>query len=234
MTLRNTFALRACLGLPYVALVYVGVIYIHPICLAGLLPPVLLVMETVGKYPTLAVAWALWLGFLSVVAGAMPLWVGIVVLAAATLSVTLLVVVVGRDWGQRRYARMAARGRPMREWEWVYVGRSFARAHDLHRVSPMIWLMALGVSACMAAIWLQFYLAPTPTHPALWLAIAAVYSLTLLALLRLWPVAYPLVFLALAPGFPLTLPFIFYWADGVRPNLIYRHRFERLIPKERL
>ncbi len=232
MTMRNTRMLLACLGLPFLLAGFLGAFHIHPMWLAWLLPPALIVMEAPGKYPSLALAWALWICLTGLIAGALPLWLGILVLASAVLVVTMLVVVVGRDWGQRRYASMAARGKPMREWEWVYVGRSFARAHDLHRLSPMIWLVGLGVSACMTLIWMRLYFAPASPHLLVWVGAIGFYALTLMALLRLWPVAYPMVSFALVPAIPFSLPLMVYWADGVRPNLIYRHRFERLIPKE--
>ncbi|MEP3345510.1 MAG: hypothetical protein ABJN34_11720 [Litoreibacter sp.] len=115
------------------------------------------------------------------------------------------------------------------EWEWVHVGRTWALSHPLARMRGGMLIMLSFISIC-GAFWT--YLALTLGSLEV-LPMVFVSYLTLVALLRKWAAAWVLVWLTLLSTFPVSIPFIIYWADGVRPNLIYRHRFGRLVhPRE--
>lgn len=230
--LRNTYVLRAVMALPALVLALGGMISLSLWWALMILPVLALVFETLGKYPALMLSGGLWIWGFALVFAVLPGWGILPAVFLISLLVVIPVVRIGQDWGNRRYARMAARGRPMIEWEWVYVGRSFAQGHALNRFSPMLMLVAASLVVVLAlswTVWVQMAVVP---RPGLWGALLVLVTVTLIGLWRRWPVAYPLVFLCLAPAFPLSLPLIFYWADGRRPNLIYRHRFERLVPME--
>ncbi|MFK7938940.1 MAG: hypothetical protein AB8B82_06145 [Roseovarius sp.] len=228
--LRNTLTVRFGLALPLLLLSLSGVVLFQPLMVIFALPALAVLYETPGKYPSLLLAAALWLFGAALLGAVLPSWGVCAVVFVAALIVLAPVVRVGQDWGERRCARMARAGRPMLDWEWVYVGRSFAQGHALNRITPALILVGVAVVAVSGLFWWRLIDTAVPPHPSLWVGVAALYLLTLLALLRRWPVAYPLVHLTLVPGLPLTLPVIVYWADGIRPNLIYRHRFERLVP----
>ncbi|SFJ29319.1 hypothetical protein [Jannaschia pohangensis] len=153
----------------------------------------------------------------------LPIWAAGPLFGVVVLLPLWSVIVLGRDMGQARAARLAARGRGIREWQWVYVGRDAARAHPAFALSigPVLTCAAL---LAIIAVW-------TWGGVIFW-PLVAFEALTVLAILCKWPVAYPMTFAALVPAFPVTAPLMMYWADGVRPNLIYRHRFERLVPPE--
>jgi hypothetical protein len=143
------------------------------------------------------------------------------------MAATAAAAWIGVEWG-----RDNARRRPVREWEWVYTGADFARSHPLSQrlggvrvVAAFIVMHWAGLVALDVA---------RGAGPESWAALAlysVLVAVVLLALVRRHPAAWPLVWFPLALGFPLSLPLIVYWADGTRPNLIYRHRFERLVPE---
>jgi hypothetical protein len=153
---------------------------------------------------------------------------GVFLACAAAMALGLLVFHAALPWPVARAERLRAAGRATMEWEWVHVPRAFARRHRLYRLGFGIYAVAVVIMATFAVqVWAGLIHAP-------WFAIpyGVIVALTLLFLIAKGAVAYPLVYLCLIPGLPFTLPAIVYWADGVRPNLIYRHRFERLCREE--
>ena len=125
------------------------------------------------------------------------------------------------------YGGSAARhpGSDTVEWEWVHVGREFARIHPAGRMNVgifavMFYVTLHGVISLYGGIRLG------ETLPFL---MAVVCGAAVLAMWKKSLLAWPLVWTSLVTSFPFSLPAMWYWADGVRPNLIYRHRFERLV-----
>jgi hypothetical protein len=111
------------------------------------------------------------------------------------------------------------------EWEWVHAGREFARSHPAGK-------MNLGVFAVMGYVAIHGAVsvyAGIRVGGALHFLFAINCACAVLAMWKKSLMAWPLVWISLAKSFPFSLPAMWYWADGVRPNLIYRHRFERLV-----
>lgn len=126
-------------------------------------------------------------------------------------------------------------------WEWVQTGPDFALGHPLAQRFGAIWFViafiALHAVALVAsAIW-QILTAGPGWIAILWTILMLILIcndiLALAGLLGRHPIAWPTVWIALILSFPLSLPLVVYWADGTRPNLIYRHRFERLVWPDR-
>ncbi len=191
---------------------------------------------SVGKYPGLCLALISWIGALSF--GAMmaaaviaPWGVCCLVAGAVTALITFVACRIAMPWGYERATRRALRGDPIREWEWVYTGREFALGHPMSRLGVSIYLTAGFVLLQWGLGARAVYLMP---ESALSWTVFAIFTLltplTLVSLFKRSPAAWVLVWIHLICSFPLSLPLVFYWADGVRPNLIYRHRFERLVP----
>lgn len=140
---------------------------------------------------------------------------------------------LGSYWGHARYDTLRAAGRGIREWQWVYVGPEVAQGlmpyarpnWPIHLTSGLI--MAQVVSAVASVVLLDASVWVT----AALLCGAAFGLLTVWALWSRSPAAYPMVMVALVFALPVSIPLVWYWADGRRPNLIYRHRFERLVPE---
>ena len=191
-----------------------------------------------GCYLVLAVTYAGWLGFCIALGNLLIAATGEILVAFATVIIiwwaTFCAVRIGCVWGNDRLRRMQVRGRPMREWEWVYTGRDFAMSHPLSDRLGAVWC----VVAFVVVHWLlQTLLLWTFTvsffSVLLWLISTALAATTVCCLRLRHPAAWVLVWWPLVTGFPLSLPLLFYWVEGVRPNLIYRHRFERLVPPRR-
>lgn len=217
--------------------------------IAALVGALLVLMKRPGKYWALVMHMLIWVVLLAPLAGvtAFQLWEplsgGVVILMA--IAGGALAVRIAAPWGAERYAR-----RGLREWEWVYTGPEFARSHRLYRRGPGVWLSALVLLAAGGAL----LLVPEPG----WYdyLLHGFFLFVLIPLLALHPAAYPLMLISIAllvlapisavvpdvlpypaPGVALVfhfllVPLAFYWADGVGPNLIYRHRFERLVPQQ--
>ena len=134
---------------------------------------------------------------------------------------------IGQAYGGSQARRR--RGKTI-EWEWVHTGRAFARTHPLGTSRGGLWLVLAFVALHgMAAAYAGLHVS------------AVLYVFCLLdavALMLLWRrhlAAWPLTWIVLVQSFPVSLPLMIYWADGTRPNLVYRHRFERLVrPQEPL
>jgi hypothetical protein len=181
------------------------------------------------KYLALFMCWNLALGLLMIIVLPMNIFVQCTLFALGSFGVSAAAVHVGKEWGLARLKRLADAGRPIREWEWVYTGRQFIWQHPGYRISGGIALTGLVLILSVAVWW---FIALQTGHPSSWpWALTALNAFTLLAMVMRWPFAYPLVFICLLPLFPLSAPIMVYWADGTRPNLIYRHRFERLRPE---
>ena len=155
----------------------------------------------------------------------MPIYLSLPLFQVAMIGVVFLAICTARPWVGARMARLSARGRATREWVFVYTGRAFARQHAKFALSRGIWLTTLVVALIPFAWW--HVAGDRPVSHLVWGG--WFYWLMILALLMRWPFAYPLRFMCLATGLPFTAPLMVYWADGERPNLIYRHRYERLI-----
>ena len=156
----------------------------------------------------------------------MPILAGVLSALAAVATARIALV-----WGEARSARYAAEGRPIREWEWIYTGPAFAQTHPLSKSLGAIWLVVVWIAACWAFALLRIL--DLPTSWIFWGIFAAQTVLVLLAFLtivRRHPAAWVLVLVILVMSFPLSVPLLVYWVDGKRPNLIYRHRFERRVP----
>lgn len=189
----------------------------------------------VGKYPALMLVFAGWLVVITmlamVVSYLVPEWLAVLGFGIAVFWVVYAVVRIATPWGYDRAARLAAAGRPVREWEWVQTGPEFARSHKMGQFGGALYLVA-GFVVFQWAVWVW----QVTRHADLWQVWLGFAALTLLSVLTLYALvarrrgARGLVWVHLALGFPLSLPLVVYWADGVRPNLAYAHRFERLVP----
>lgn len=181
----------------------------------------------VGKYFVLTLAllgWVMGLGYVLIALGG---WVGFAIAAGAALGFTVLAFHAAVPWAADRSRILLARGRGTIEAEWISVPRDFVQTHPGYRLSFGIYFTALAVIAgAVFPVWL------VPLgNVVFWPAVIYV-AVTLVFMALKGAVASPLVYIGLLPGLPFTLPFMFYWADGVRPNLIYRHRFGRLCTEE--
>ncbi|MBA4491374.1 hypothetical protein [Paracoccus sp. S1E-3] len=125
------------------------------------------------------------------------------------------------------------------EAEWVYTGPDFARAHPLARRLGAVWLIVLWVGlqlvvACFSLVDLVGRLigafSVIYVFAAIFLLLLILNDLlALFGLVTRNTVAWYPVWVSLICGALFTIPLMFYWADGLRPNLIYRHRFGRLV-----
>ena len=184
-----------------------------------------------GRYVGLVLCCLFWIYLLWLPIAALPVYVAFPVMQIAIIAVLAVAVSLALPWGEARAERLAERGRAIREWEWVYTGRQFVWRHPDHRLSGGVFCIMVAVALTPVGIW-WIYLSGPGGWPAFSiLYLGWFYWLTLLALVMRWPFAYPLTFLCLLAGLPFTIPLIVYWADGVRPNFVYRHRFERLVPE---
>ena len=125
------------------------------------------------------------------------------------------------------------------ESEWVYTGAGFALGHPVAQHLGAIWFIVVWSALQMGAALLVAYelfafgsgfFSLLGGVLLMGLAINNVFAIPMLIGRHPW--ADIPVWISLILGFPLTLPLVMYWADGARPNLIYRHRFGRLaMPK---
>ncbi len=190
-----------------------------------------------GKYPSLFIVLMMWLAFVVLLADLLAawtaMWVGGGVAVILAFAVVAMAMRIGAPWGYARAARLAAGGTPIREWAWVRTGAEFAVNHPMARLRGGL-LLIVGY---VIAQW-GFVLVNAILSEGYWLtwAVFGVFSIlsvtTIYALGAFRPGARQLVWLHLFLGFPISLPLMVYWADGVRPNLIYARRFERLVPLE--
>ncbi|MFD1880937.1 hypothetical protein [Paracoccus pacificus] len=125
------------------------------------------------------------------------------------------------------------------EEEWVDTGPEFALSHPLSQSLGGIWwiiawcVLTVLASAYFLAIivldillfgnlnWLSLLLLPLNLLTLI-VGLAAIPCLFLRN-----PMASALVWIVLV--LTLMVPLMFYWNSGTRPNLIYRHRFSRLM-----
>ena len=125
------------------------------------------------------------------------------------------------------------------ESEWVYTGAGFALSHPVAQHLGAIWFIvvwsALQMGAALLVAYEVFAFGSgffSFLGGVLLMGLAISNVLAILTLIGHHPWADIPVWISLILGFPLTLPLVMYWADGARPNLIYRHRFGRLaMPK---
>ena len=191
-----------------------------------------------------ALVWLFLLAELVSLAGAVNLGLGF---AVALLGLVLggILVRIGAPWGWDRYRRMAERGRPMLEWEWVYTGARFAQSHPLYeRLGPVLLVIGavMAISAIRLSGFWQLWVGlmhmwgegwPSLVLMAIFTALLILFTslaiLTVLLLFARHPLAWYFTWFPLVLGLPWSVPIIWYWAAGRRPNLVYRHRFERLV-----
>lgn len=137
-------------------------------------------------------------------------------LAVAALLALLLPILAVR-WALRWPPRLT----PPIESLHVYTGPAFARGHRFGKLSWREAGVALWIAVSAVAVGVSW--------PAFGIGAATFMGLTVGMMMTKGAIASPMVYLSLLASFPLSIPLLFYWADGVRPNLIYRHRFERLM-----
>lgn len=153
----------------------------------------------------------------------LPLWAAGLLLTGLTATVYALALRLH----QRIRSNLPSR-RTIVEWEWVFTGQTFATNHPLSKDLGGIWWV-LGFLVFIAGVTIWSLWIGVPGLRVLQYFALAVVFLAIPTLLFRHPSAYPLTWVLLILTFPISLPFIVYWADGVRPNLIYRYRFERLV-----
>lgn len=128
--------------------------------------------------------------------------------------------------------------------KWVYTGAAFALNHPLSQRLGAVWFVVAWL-AMLAVVWVTavFMLPWDRLNPVTFTDYFMLSAgllmgfllflndlLGILALIGRHPIARWCVWLSLITSFPLSIPLMFYWADGVKPNLIYAHRFEKLVP----
>lgn len=126
------------------------------------------------------------------------------------------------------------------ETEWVPTGAGFALGHPLAQHLGAIWLVVawLTLQTVAAVLWLADIVLNGRSTVLIMVWVLFLILLILnngfaaLTVIGRHPLAWHPVWISLILGVPLTLPLVMYWADGLRPNLIYRHRFGRLVRPE--
>ncbi|MDO5604105.1 MAG: hypothetical protein Q4G25_02980 [Paracoccus sp. (in: a-proteobacteria)] len=131
------------------------------------------------------------------------------------------------------------------ERQWVPTGAGFALSHPLAQTLGPVWLLVgwcglAGLAALGWNLWILLHLGQIWQSGAMFftvaliglalnltLFLAAALAVPFLVLRR--PQAVVPVWIALILTLPFSIPMMMWWADGVRPNLIYRHRFARLV-----
>jgi len=123
------------------------------------------------------------------------------------------------------------------ESEWVYTGPAFARSHPIAQHLGAVWLVVLWVALQLvsAGFALVGFARRMFDGQGFWTALLVLllFILILNNFLVLWglmtrnTVAWYPVWVSLICC--LAVPLMIYWASGQRPNLIYRHRFGRLV-----
>ncbi len=192
-----------------------------------------------GKVPALVLVLMVWLlgavqlGRLLAVAG----WpvAGLLVQFAIAFSAIVMMARIAFPWGHARAARLSRSGRGIREWEWVYTGERFAMAHPLAARLGWVWAVLAFVLIYGSGPLVAVVLLMDQVSVWQWLIVLVCFAfgvVTAVLLYRRHPAAWVLVWVMLIPTLPFSAPLMVYWADGVRPNLLYRHRFERLVPEE--
>lgn len=130
--------------------------------------------------------------------------------------------------------------------EWVCTGAGFALTHPLSQRLGAVWLVVAWLSLHAAIMVVGFIIFPwervNPISLTDYLMFGAMLLLAallflndlfgILTLIGRHPFARWSVWLNLIVTFPLSIPLMFYWADGVKPNLIYAHRFEKMVALE--
>jgi len=239
-------AAKVMLALPYGALAILGLlggaiievqVWLLTLGLLAIVALWVFVRQKSGKMIVAAISITLWivaLLFLQVgLTNWMPVWMSILAGASIMVLVAFLGTALMIEW-RRQYYLSRVGGCQTVEWEWVYVGKEAAHTHPLGRLSFGIICVALFL--IFGVVWqFGYYFGRFPI-PYFLAGVAfemLLLILTLLLVIFRHPAAYPSVFFLLCLNFPFSIPFLLYWADGVRPNLIYRHRYERLVfPEE--
>ncbi|MBM7067775.1 hypothetical protein [Actibacterium sp. 188UL27-1] len=190
-----------------------------------------LVTGSLAKYPVLVVSLLVWFGLIvGLAVPFVPNWpvLALVGIAMGTIGLTVLAARIGLVWGWGRAVALASRGRGTIGWEWVYVGPEFARSHPAAARFGAVWLVIAWVALLAAGYTLAAVADDFWRFGWTWWIAAMFAELTFVALLLRWPVAYGMTLILLGVSLPFSFPLLIYWADGVRPNLVYRWRFERL------
>lgn len=196
----------------------------------------LILLDRAGRWPAFITMWLAWIfGAVGVVA-TIPTWPVLIGAALALCVASFAALRIGSAWGHARAARLTATGRGIREAEWVFTGAPYVRGHPLNRLSFGLWASVVVLALCFALSVTGIVLAPVIGAQAV---LAVAFLLPIWPIIARKPVAYPLVIGAFITSviatnpvlMALMLPVLMYWVDGVRPNLIYRYRFERLSPQ---
>ncbi|WBU53825.1 hypothetical protein [Paracoccus sp. SCSIO 75233] len=127
--------------------------------------------------------------------------------------------------------------------KWVYTGVAFALNHPLSQRLGAVWFVVAWLALSAVAVIVGVVMVPWDdlnpegfTDYAMlsgFILLAVLLFLNdllgILALIGRHPIARGCVWLNLVTTLPFSLPLILYWADGVKPNLIYAHRFEKYV-----
>ncbi|MGB1234423.1 MAG: hypothetical protein ACPG5U_01665 [Planktomarina sp.] len=157
---------------------------------------------------------------------------GILIILCLWFAAIVIAVRHGTAVGHARVDRKAMGGHPIREWQWVYTGAKFARAHRCFRWHPIL-VLGIALPVAVASIYLGILGYATWMIPALIIATLPLISWCVFTIWSLlarspggWIPAWTMLFLS----FPISVPWMVLWSDSTRLNLIYRHRFEHLVP----
>ena len=235
---KRLFGLRFFLALPGILAAAVWPAeHIGPVVASiGGAAAVLVLLNRVGRWAGFIVLWLIWFFCGIVLVAAYPSWRVAIAVFLILMVVSYAAARLGCVWGAERAARLRAKGRGIREAEWVFTGSDYVAGHPLNRLSFGLWATVGILGLCALSV-----VAGVVLQPYVWAqaALGLVFVLPIWPILARQPVAYPLVigtFVAACLSQSLALiailaPVLIYWLDGVRPNLIYRHRFERLVPE---
>ncbi|MEJ6391365.1 hypothetical protein [Gymnodinialimonas ulvae] len=191
----------------------------------------LILLGHFGKWPALTLMRPVWLVSGLGIAVTFPSWAVAIGTLLLVWLASLAAVRFGRGWGHARYRRLETTGRGIRER--LFIGAEYLTDHRLNRLSIELCLSALAVG--LASELVAFDLLMGMARPRE-VALIVVFVSPIWLILARRPVACPMVigvFIAAcvvqSPALiGLLLPVLVYWIDGAWPNLIYRHRFERM------
>ncbi len=206
------------------------------IAVIGVALACLILLGRICKWLALVLMWLAWFFGGVVVAVTFATWPVVAGVCIAIWTASYFAIGLGQQWGEERAARLEARGRGIREWEWVFTGPDYVKDHPLNRLSFGLWTSATALGLASALV--LYDVAMGFGH---WWDL----PLALILAAPIWPIlarrveAFPMVFGAglaaivsmYAVLIAIVLPVCVYWVGGLRPNLIYRYRFERMLPK---
>lgn len=203
-----------------------------------------MLFDTAGRYLSLCTSLLVWFLFFALIAIAISSIAPIFVWLPMGICCFLMTFWAGRVgvfWGRCRYNMLAAKGKPIREWEWVYTGAEYTRRNQFGTPGRMVPLQLFFSFYCVfhllsfvaivtALVSVSFPSYPSITYLSLSAGVIFIDVIILVGLWRRWPATYLLMFILFLSSVPISIPFLFIWVESRRVNLVYQHRFERLIP----